>query len=101
MNTTHIDTFKNKIQLIPQILWLSRHVTAKTLSCLIIMGGTVNFTQMDLNTQMIVKMECIGLIICSIEIHLEPVHTQIKKKLIMKFIVVKGNGILMDNSKEA
>jgi len=101
VNTTHIDTFKNKIQLIRQISRLSRPVTAKTLSCLIIMEGTVNFTQMVLNTQMIVKMECIGLIICSIEIHLEPVHTQIKKKLIMRLLVVKGNGNLMDNSQEA
>ena len=76
-------------------------MTAKTLSCLIIMEGTVNFTQMVLNTQMIVKMEFIGFKKCSIEIHLEPVHTQIKKKLIMRLLVVKGNGNLMDNSQEA
>jgi len=74
----------------------------------------VNFTQMVLNTQMIVKMEFIGFKKCSIEIHLEPVHTQIKKKLIMRLLVpevlakvnqtfglVKGNGNLMDNSQEA
>ena len=62
----------------------------------------MNFTQMVLNTQLIVlKMEFIGFKKCSIEIHLEPVHTQIKKKLIMKLSVVKGNGNLMDNSQEA